>query len=203
MSEEDRIDRTREPSLAELTAQLDSLRELINSKIAAIQEVMNERDRLYLERTENAKGALVTALSAAKDQTSTAFAASKEAISKAEEAQKAYNLSHNDLLRKMDTQHKDTMPRIEAEKEFDGWRIQLNEVKEDVTNNGKYTTDSVNNLRVEMMKEIQNLRESRSELGGKERATDASKTQQHWILGIIVSIVISLVSVALQFLKHN
>jgi hypothetical protein len=100
--------RTHEPSLRELTAEIDGLRELLN-----------ERNKWYGERDKDRQLAVDKALAAAEKATAAAFAASKEAIVKAEDGQKAYNVSHNDLLKRLDQQHGETLPRTEANLRFD------------------------------------------------------------------------------------
>jgi hypothetical protein len=91
---------------------------LVLSRLDALKEVVDERDRLYKERDEARRTAVDAALAAVKENTKASFEASEKAIVKAEEAQKAYNTSHNDLARKMDDQNKATMPRLETEARF-------------------------------------------------------------------------------------
>lgn len=122
--------RTHEPSLRELTANLDGLRELLLSKLEAAKEVSTERDRLYAERDAARRAAVDAALVAMKEQTSQSFAASEKAIVKAEEAQHAYNVVHNDLARKMDDQNKATMPRMEIEGRFAGLDEKISTLRE-------------------------------------------------------------------------
>lgn len=121
--------RTHEPSLRELTAELDGLREL-----------MDERNKWYGERDKDRQTAVDKALAAVEKQTAAAFeaakensaaalAAQKEAIVKEEEKQKQYNTSHNDLARKMDDQSKATMPRSEAQQRFDSQAKEISEIK--------------------------------------------------------------------------
>lgn len=95
--------RTHEPSLREVTVELDGLVKLYE-----------ERDRRYEDRFKAQETAGDKALAAAEKLTAAAFAASKEAITKAEEAQRAYNVSHNDLIRKMDAM----IPRTEFDQRF-------------------------------------------------------------------------------------
>jgi phosphopantetheinyl transferase (holo-ACP synthase) len=76
--------RTHEPSLRELTAELDGIDKLLTEKIERLREVV------------------MSALAAQKELTGQSFAASKEAIIKAENAQSQYNVGHNDLLKKQD-----------------------------------------------------------------------------------------------------
>ncbi len=130
--------RTHEPGLRELTAQLDDLKELMQVEIRSVREVMAERDKRYESQFKNSETSVGAALAAADKQTTAAFLSSEKAIVKAEEAQRSYNATHNELSRKMDDQYKIMMPRVESEKMFDRF-------KED----------------------IQSLRESRSESGGR------------------------------------
>jgi hypothetical protein len=109
MSEEN--GRTHEPSLREITVELDGLRALLLSKLDSMRELLKERD-------EARRTAVDAALTAVKEQTKASFEASEKAIIKAEEAQKSYNVAHNDLARKMDEQNKATMPRLETESRF-------------------------------------------------------------------------------------
>lgn len=124
--------RTHEPSLRELTAELDGLREWIEARLDGIRELLNERDRLYRERDDSRRTAVDAALTAVKEQTKASFEASEKAIVKAEEAQRAYNLSHNDLSKKLDEQNKATMPRTEAESRFHTLQEKIDEVRNTV-----------------------------------------------------------------------
>jgi len=121
--------RTHEPSLRELTIDLDGLKELLISKMESMKEVINERDKLYKERDDSRRTAVDAALAAAKEQTKASFEASEKAIVKAEEAQKSYNIAHNDLARKMDEQNKATMPRTETQQRFDSTAKEISELK--------------------------------------------------------------------------
>jgi hypothetical protein len=110
--------RTHEPSLRELTSDLDGLKELLISKIDSVAKDVAALDRLNATVAAGQKTAVEAALAAQEKLTAAAFAASKEAIAKSDESQRAYNNSHNDLLRKMDDQHKETLPRPEATEKF-------------------------------------------------------------------------------------
>lgn len=119
---EQEIGRTHEPSLREITVELDGLRTLVLAKLESLKELLKERD-------ESRRTAVDAALTAVKEQTKASFEASEKAIVKAEEAQKSYNVAHNDLARKMDEQNKATMPRIETENRFSAMEEKLNAVK--------------------------------------------------------------------------
>lgn len=121
--------RTHEPSLRELTGQLDDAKELLLAKYGSLEKILDERDRLYKERDDARRTAVDAALMAVKEQTKASFDASEKAIVKAEEAQKQYNQSHNDLARKMDDQNKATMPRMETETRFRVLEEKINELR--------------------------------------------------------------------------
>lgn len=117
--EEPNAQRTHEPSLREVVAELDGLRKL-----------MDERDKWYGERDKDRQTAVDKALAAADKQTVAAFLAAKEAVFKAEEGQKSYNATHNDIARKMDEQNKATMPRTEIDARFQGQEEKIGGLKE-------------------------------------------------------------------------
>jgi len=125
----DTNNRTHEPALREVVSDLDGLKWLLLSKLEAVREINDERDRLYKERDESRTTAVDAALTAVKEQTKASFDASEKAIVKAEEAQKAYNVAHNDLTRKLDEQNKATMPRSETEARFHSLEEKVNEVR--------------------------------------------------------------------------
>ena len=106
--------RTHEPSLRELTAQLDDLKELLIAKHEATKTIMDERDRLYDTRFRAADTAVSAALSAQEKQTTLVFQASEKAIVKAEEAQREYNIRSNEFRGQLDDQAKTLMPRPET-----------------------------------------------------------------------------------------
>jgi hypothetical protein len=136
---EDNGPRTHEPNLRELTADLDGLRELILSRLEAMEKLASERDRWYTERDKDRQASVDKALTAVKEQTAASFAASEKAILKAEEAQRSYNASHNDLARKMDDQGKATMPRTETESRFFNLTEKVEEVRRSQSTGGGLT----------------------------------------------------------------
>jgi phosphopantetheinyl transferase (holo-ACP synthase) len=126
------VSRTHEPSLREVTVEVDGLRELMESRLDAMAKLAEERDKWYTDRDEDRQSSVDKALTAQKEQTASSFSASKEAILKAEEAQKSYNTTHNDLSRKLDEQNKMNMPRPEAQQRFDAQAKELAELKQAV-----------------------------------------------------------------------
>jgi predicted nucleic acid-binding Zn-ribbon protein len=124
--------RTHEPSLRELTVDLDGLRDLLFEKIQSLKDIIDERDRLYKERDESRKTAVDAALAAAKEQNKQTFESSEKAIVKAEEGQRSYNTNHNDLAHKMDEQNKATMPRTETEARFHAMEEKISTLRDSV-----------------------------------------------------------------------
>jgi phosphopantetheinyl transferase (holo-ACP synthase) len=155
--------RTHEPSLRELTVDLDGVKALLTERIEGLRLVMDERHNLYKERADSQKTAVDDALVAAKEKTEAAFAASKEAIVKAENSQTAYNVSHNDLLKKQDAM----MPRLEVDRIVLSWQEKLDDLKD----------------------EVGSLRESRSESGGKQKTVEADRLQRNVNVALLVSIL--------------
>jgi hypothetical protein len=135
--------RLHDPSLRELTAELDGLRELLLSKLDALNGKLDERDKLYTERDTSRRTAVEAALTAVKEQTKQSFDASEKAIVKAEDAQKSYNISHNDLARKMDDQNKATMPRTETESRFHAVEEKITALRDAVTTVGSGVSSQI------------------------------------------------------------
>ena len=155
--------RLHDPTLRELTAELDGLRALVEAKLEALKTFVDERHDRYRERDESRSKAVEAA-----------FSASKEAITKAEEGQRQYNATHNDLVRKQEAM----IPRPEADARFNALETKLQEVKE-----------TVSEVRDEVMKEVRGLRESRSEGGGEK----AGRVSQQQLLVMIVSLLFGLI----------
>jgi hypothetical protein len=192
--------RTHEPNLRELTAQLDGLKELLNTRITSVETVMNERHQLYKERADSQKVAVDDALAAAKEQTSASFAASEKAIVKAEESQRTYNQGHNDLSRKMESQYATMVPQPEAKLKWDAIDKALEEMRKETSIARTNEQVALNALRTEMMREIQSLRESRSVGTGKEEARYAGTQQGNWRAGTIIAVALGLSSLLISSL---
>jgi hypothetical protein len=156
--------RTHEPSLRELTGQLDDLKDLMREKFEGVDKIAYERDRLYKERHEAADKAITAALTAQKETTSAAFAASKEAIVKAENSQNSYNTSHNDLIKKQEQM----IPRPEVDRIVQAWEEKFNDLK----------------------KEVAALKEFRSGGIGEKEALASNRLQHNWSVGIQVVVAI-------------
>lgn len=167
--EEQANGRTHEPSLRELTGDLDGVKALLLEKVQSLRDIVDERHNLYKERADSQKTAVDDALVAAKEKTEAAFAASKEAIVKAENSQTAYNVSHNDLLKKQDAM----MPRHEVDRIVSEWREKFDDLKDQIG----------------AVKEVQN------KIGGKEVGLEKSQASMRWGIGTFIGIVGGIVGV--------
>jgi wobble nucleotide-excising tRNase len=105
----------------------------LDTRVRALEKLLDERDRWYQERFNSQKEAIATALQGAKELTAAAAIASKEAITKQEMAQASYNTTHNDLTRKMDAQYKEMIPRPEADSKFRSLDEKIEEIKKEIT----------------------------------------------------------------------
>jgi hypothetical protein len=106
---------------------------VIEERVKAIERLMDERDRLYLEKFRASEIAVAAAITAAKEQTSASFASSEKAIGKAEQAQSDYNNRSNEFRGQLDDQAKTLMPRTESQTLFKSYEDKLEDMKKDIT----------------------------------------------------------------------
>jgi chromosome segregation ATPase len=133
-----------------------------------LERVIDERDRQYDMRFRAAEIAVSAALSAQEKAVAAAFLASEKAIIKAEEAQKDYNSRSNEFRGQLDDQAKLLMSRAES--------LGLFRANDDKLETMRLTFDSkIESQRISfeksldgLNKEIASLRESRSEVTGKD-----------------------------------
>lgn len=112
---EDRNGRTHEPSLRELTAELDGIRSVFDEKVDRVREVADERDRRYEER-----------FMAMDEKTTLALNSSDKAVNKAEIAQEKRFDNTNEWRAAMQDRDRNQMPRIEIESRFAAMKTQQN-----------------------------------------------------------------------------
>jgi hypothetical protein len=179
--------RTHEPSLRELTTDLDGTKELLIEKINRMKEVMEERDRLYNQAFKAAETAVSAALAAQEKSTSAAFAASEKAVLKAENAQADYNSRSNEFRGQLDDQAKTLMPRLEVNTMMRGMEEKVEGLK---------TTQKSDIARVDA--DIRSLRESRSEVAGKGQGSSAT-----WAIVLVLGTWVgsAIMALALHFWK--
>ena len=144
------------------------------------KDVLKERDRRYEERFVALEKILSASILSLKELNSQAFAASEKAIVKAEEAQRAYNERSNEFRGQLDDQAHMLVPRAEADAKFSALEIRIEDVK----------------------KQVNELRESRSQVEGKDKTHIADRQQINWVIGLAVGILGSIIVVLIgHFLK--
>ncbi len=137
---------------------------------ASLRERMDSLGRLYDERHLAAKEAVAAALASQDKLTSQAFSAAKEAIQKAETAQGEYNIRSNEFRGQLADQAKELMPRRETESLIGQLREQHDRIRD------------------ELRTSIADLRESRSEIGGRSSQSRDARTQHNWLIDVLVAI---------------
>jgi hypothetical protein len=157
---------------------------VLEERVRALAQLVDERDRLYMVKFQASETAVSAAITASDKQTAASFASSEKAIAKAEEAQREYNIRSNEFRGQLDDQAKRLMPREEAQINFKSQDQKLESIKENFN------------------KEVASLRESRSELSGKDKNSHQDRLQGNWVIGIIVAIILAAVSLAVNLLKH-
>jgi hypothetical protein len=145
---------------------------MLEERVKALQQLVDERDRLYLEKFRASEVAVTAAINASDKQTTASFAASEKAIVKAEEAQREYNVRSNEFRGQLDDQAKTLMPRLESQTVFKAYEDKLEAVKQDV----------------------KSLRESRSELGGRALGMHGDLLQRNWGIGTLIAIIALIVA---------
>lgn len=171
--------RPHEPSMRELKTGLE-----------ALVRLMDERDRLYKERSDAQKEAVAAALAANKELTNNAFLASEKAIGKAEAAQEDYNTRSNEFRQALDDSNKDKLGRPEAEGRFSGIGERLDEIKKEFE---KYQALQAT--------EIRSLRESRSQDMGIGISTERHVTQGNFTMSHAIAFVGVAVAIAVAIAK--
>jgi hypothetical protein len=192
---EDRNGRTHEPNLRELTAEIDGLRNLTNTRFTYVEKVQDERHQLYKERAESQKVAVDDALAAQKEQTTASFQASEKAIVKAEESQKVYNQGHNDLSRKMEAQYSTMVPQAEAKLKWDSIDKAIEELRKENAAAKTEAREQVNSLRIEF---------TRDHSGGlgKDEAQRSYQQQKNTSIGLWVAILMGAAAIVAEILRH-
>jgi hypothetical protein len=117
--------RTHEPNLRELTSDLDGLKAFLLSRHDALREVVDEREKLYTERSIASGRAVDAALKAAETLTNAAFAASEKAIQKAESNAEKWRDNANEWRTAMLDRESKFAAKPEVENEFKSIRTEM------------------------------------------------------------------------------
>lgn len=174
--------RTHEPALRQLTAEVDGLRMQTHASFVALREIMDERDRLYTERDDARKLAVDAALAAAKEAVAAALLAADRAVSKVETANEKRFESVNEFRGQLADQAVTFMPRNEANIRFDGL-AEKHELAQ---------------------REIQGLRETRSQHVGASEQQVMGKQDNRWLLGVamgVPSFILAVIAAVLALAK--
>lgn len=166
--------RTHEPNLREVTAELDGMRETFCARLAAIRELIDERDKRYSSKFDESKEAVRAALAAQKELTESAFKSSEKAISKAEDAQSAYNARSNEFRGQLEDQANRLLPKEEATARFRVYDEKIEEIKAELTA----------------------LREFRSASSGRQ-------DQQRWVFGLLGALGVAILAGLFDFLVRR
>lgn len=163
----------------ELIPRVRSLPE-VGIQLVYLEKLINERDRLYKERWD----------------------AQNVAIFKAEEAQKTYNVGHNDLTRKMETQYSTMVPQAEAKVKWDSIDKAIEENRRTVSDESTERRAEINGLRIELMKEIGSLRESRSQGEGVTQTRGSDRLNLNNNMGTIMAFIALLIALYMASKGH-
>jgi hypothetical protein len=151
-----------------------------------IEAIMHEREKATEDRFKSvddrfkASDVAVLAALVAKDKAvDAAFLAAREASAKTEQAQRVYNEGHNGLIQKMNEQYDHMMPRDEVIARLGAIESKIEEGR----------------------REIQGLRETRSQGQGTKENKNANAVYIIAGSGIFISLISLIVSVILHFNK--
>jgi hypothetical protein len=148
--------RVHDPSLRELTAELDGVRELLISKVESSRVVMDERDVRYEQRFK-----------AMDEKTSLALTASEKAVSKAETATEKRFDAVNEFRGTLSDQARLLIPREEVNARFSA------------------SDQKIEGLKEQFQKDIGSLKETRSEVSGKEKGRDHT-----WAIALAIGLAV-------------
>jgi hypothetical protein len=191
--------------VAERLAEIPVLQE----RIKAVEQSIAEKNSLYLEKFRASEEAVKTAITASDRQTTSSFASSEKAIVKAEEAQREYNVRSNEFRGQLDDQAKTLMPRLEAQTLFKSYEDKLDTtnravevIRKDLQDARVERKNEIDSLRTELMKEIQSLRETRSQVQGVEQAKGTDKLNLNNNFMAIMAFLLLLATIYLALKGH-
>jgi hypothetical protein len=154
--------RTHEPSLRELTAELEGLKELTLEKFTASTAMSDERDRRYEERFK-----------AMDEKTGLALTSSEKAVAKAETATEKRFDAVNEFRGQLKDQASTLLPKAEADAKFRAYDEKLDDIKKEIAS----------------LREYRSSGESKEKT--MEKSHDAGTASVRWGLGMMVTIIFS------------
>lgn len=183
MRDESTNGRTHEPSLRELTAELEGLKELMVSKFEASGNLALERDTRYEQRFK-----------AMDEKTGLALTASEKAVVKAETATEKRFDSVNEFRGQLKDQASTLLPRLEADAQFKVYEDKIDLLKDqavtllprsEADTQFRGYDDKIDDLK----KEIHSLRESRVVTVAKELEKKETQSTVQWSVGTILTVI--------------
>jgi hypothetical protein len=178
-----------------------------------LERLIEERDRLYEAKFRALEVEFRTAITALEKSTQAAFSSSEKAIVKAEEAQREYNIRSNEFRGQLDDQAKLLIPRSEVGVLLKGLDDRIGEINKKIVDfmtrsemigmldSNEEKSDSrflgiqkdMDNIRQDVI----GLREFRGSNVGKESAFLNSQVKNHWLIGVMISVLFSGAALAL------
>jgi hypothetical protein len=154
-----------------------------------LERVIDERDRQYDMRFRAAEIAVNAALAAQEKAVTSAFAASEKAIIKAEDAQREYNQRSNEFRGQLDDQAKLLIQRSEALGLFKAGDDKLETMRLFFDSKLESQRIAFEKSNETVLKEVGNLRESRSETTGKSSGMNTLWGYLVAIAGIALALI--------------
>jgi Spy/CpxP family protein refolding chaperone len=127
-----------------------------------------------------------------------AMAAAEKAVDKAEANAEKWRSNANEWRAAMSDRERNFAPL----QRLDGIDKAIDEQKASTATLRQSATEARTTLRSELMTEIHNLRESRSEGTGEKRGGMEHVLQGNWRFGVAVAVAVGLISLLIQFLHH-
>ena len=172
---------------------IDSERRLLRSEIERAKDENTSLKELLFADLSAFKQAVAAQFVAVKEATAATFSSSQAAIVKAETAQSDYNIRSNEFRGQLDDQAKTLMSKDEAIPRFDTLGIRVDGLREYCDAQFNAIKDANEKRQKEVNDNINSLRESRSEVGGKEKATARGRERSDWSIGLIIAILLGLI----------
>jgi hypothetical protein len=171
-----------------------------------LKALMDERDRLYMASFAASSTAVAAALAAQEKAVNAAFLASEKAIIKAEDAQREYNVRSNEFRGQLDDQAKTLMPRPETMNLFKSYDEKIASMSTNFDSKLDELRKTFEKAVERLSGEVASLRESRSQLGGRDAAQHDNRQQSNWIIGLVIGLAVTLagmgMTIALKLSGH-
>jgi len=182
---------------------------IYTDRFTALRALMDERDRLYGQSFQAAEVAVGAALSAQEKAVNAAFMASEKAIVKAEQAQKEYNERSNEFRGQLADQAVTLMPRPETMSMFKamddklsaaqvGLDIRIGTLQENSKRELEAARTAFDKALDTQSAAVQSLREFHAQGSGKELATTQNQGQNNFMIGLLVSIMLGAIGLAMS-----